>query len=239
MDESGSERERKCGGRHAGRVGFAAGWLPAPQSSTSTARFPTTSRSCTGSTPRCSRRHGRPLTQREYIDELAGHSEEEIIGHWLGRDRPDLAELVAERIARYRDAVADGSTVYPEVRDAVRYAAERVPVAIVSGAAREEIVPVVEAAGLAPLVGVIVAADDVTHGKPHPEGYLRALELLGDGLRPDEVIAFEDTEVGVAAAKAAGMRCVGITRTLGAARLAAADYLIEAVDLAAVERLLA
>jgi beta-phosphoglucomutase len=181
---------------------------------------------------------GRPLTGEEYVDELAGHSEEEIIGRWLGRDRPDLDALVADRIARYLDAVADGSTVYPEVREAVRYAAERVPVAIVSGAAREEIVPVVEAAGLAPHLYAIVAADDVAAGKPHPEGYLRALELLGAGIPAGEVLVFEDTEVGVASAKAAGMRCVGITRTLGAARLAGADELIPAIDLAVLQRLL-
>ena len=183
--------------------------------------------------------NGRSLTQREYIDELAGHSEEEIIGSWLGRDRPDLDELVAERIARYREAVADGSTVYPEVRAAVRHAAERVPVAIVSGAASEEILPVVSAAGLGPLVSALVAAGDVVEGKPHPEGYLRALELLGGGIHAEEVLVFEDTEVGVAAAKAAGMYCVGITRTLGPARLAAADELIPEIDLASVRRLLA
>jgi beta-phosphoglucomutase len=181
---------------------------------------------------------GRPLTGQEYVDELAGHSEEWIIERWLGRDRPDLEELVAERIARYRAAVDDGSTVYPEVREAVRYAAERVPVAIVSGAAREEIIPAVAAAGLAPHLRAIVAADDVAEGKPHPEGYLRALELLGDGILAEEVLVFEDTEVGVASAKAAGMHCVGITRTLGAARLAGADELIPAIDLAAVQRLL-
>jgi len=184
-------------------------------------------------------REGRPLSQRQYLDELAGHTEAEIIGAWLGRDRPDLAELVAERIARYRDLSRDGSTVYPEVRDAVRYAAGRGPVAIVSGAAREEIVPVVEAAGLAPHLRAIVAADDVARGKPHPEGYLRALELFGDGVAPAEVLAFEDTEVGVAAAKAAGVYTVGLTRTLGAARVAAADELIDAIDLETLQRLLA
>ena len=183
--------------------------------------------------------YGRPLTGQEYVDELAGHSEEEIIGRWLGRDRPDFEELMADRIARYRDAVSDGATVYPEVREAVRYAAARGPVAIVSGAAREEIVPVVEAAGLAPHVRAIVAAEDVTDGKPHPEGYLRALGLLGGGILAADVVVFEDTEVGVAAAKAAGMYCVGITRTLGAERLACADELIPAVDLATAQRLLA
>jgi beta-phosphoglucomutase len=181
---------------------------------------------------------GRPLTEQQYADELAGHSEEEIIGRWLGRERPDLEELVADRIARYRALASDGSTVYPEVREAVRYAATRVPVAIVSGAAREEIVPVVEATGLAPSISVIVAADDVVDGKPHPEGYLRALELLGGDIPAAAVLVFEDTEVGVASAKAAGMRCVGITRTLGAVRLAGADELIPAIDLAVLKRLL-
>ena len=127
------------------------------------------------------------------------------------------------------------ATVYPEVREAVRYAAERVPVAIVSGAALEEIQPVVEAAGLE--IPVIVAADHVVDGKPHPEGYLIAARTLG--VEPHDVLAFEDTEAGVASAKAAGMRVVAITRTLGAERLAEADELIAALDLATIQRLLA
>jgi len=175
---------------------------------------------------------GRPLTEREYYGELAGHSEEEILERWLGRSTP---ELVADRIARYQARASDGATVYPEVREAVRYAAERVPVAIVSGAALEEIQPVVEAAGLE--IPVIVAADHVVDGKPHPEGYLIAARTLG--VEPHDVLAFEDTEAGVASAKAAGMRVVAITRTLGAERLAEADELIAALDLATIQRLLA
>jgi beta-phosphoglucomutase len=177
--------------------------------------------------------HGRPLSQHEYYSELSGLSEEEIIGRWLGR--VDDA-LIADRIARYRALVADGSTVYPEVREAVRYAAERVPVAICSGAYAEEIEPVVAAAGLTPFVSALVAADHVTHGKPHPEGYLRAAELLG--VPPDSVLAVEDTEAGVAAARASGARVVGITRTLGAERLAGADELVDRIDLALLQRAL-
>jgi beta-phosphoglucomutase len=176
---------------------------------------------------------GRPLTQRQYVDELAGHSDEEIVRAWLGRDAP---EVVAERIERYRATVADGSTVTQEVRAAVRYAAERVPLAVVSGAARAEIEPVLEAAGLAPLVRAVVPADDVAEGKPHPAGYLRALELLGDGLRAADVVVFEDTEAGVASAKAAGMRCVAVAGTLPPERLAAADDLVPRLDVDAVRR---
>jgi len=178
--------------------------------------------------------HGRPITEQQYYDELAGHTEEEILRRWLGRDDP---ELVADRIARYLARAAGGATIYESVREAVRYAAARVPVAIVSGAAFEEIAPLIEAAGLSAQIPVIVAADHVADGKPHPEGYLRAAELLG--VPPAEILAFEDTEVGVASAKAAGMRCVGITRTLGAARLGEADELIPELDLESVRRLLA
>jgi beta-phosphoglucomutase len=175
---------------------------------------------------------GRPLSEREYYDELAGHSEEEILERWLGRSTP---ELVADRIARYRARASDGATVYSEVREAVRYAAERVPVAIVSGAALEEIEPIVEAAGLS--IPVIVAADHVRDGKPHPEGYLIAARTVD--VEPRDVLAFEDTEAGVASARAAGMRVVGITRTLGAERLSGADELIPALDLETMQRLLA
>jgi len=182
---------------------------------------------------------GRPLTEQQYYDELAGYSDEEIVYRWLGRDHPAVEQAVAERVARYRAAVSDGSTVGPEVRAAVRYAAERVPVAIVSGAARAEIEPVVEAAGIAPLFRTIVSADDVAEGKPHPEGYLRALAVLGNGLQAEDVLVFEDTEAGVASAKSAGMRCVGLTRTLGAARLAQADELVPELDLETIRRLLA
>ena len=178
--------------------------------------------------------HGRPLTEREYYGQLAGHTEEEILERWLGRVDP---ELVAERIARYLAVAQGGDTIYEPVRDAVRFAAARVPVAIVSGAALEEIEPLVEAAGLSDSIATIVAADHVVDGKPHPEGYLRAARLLD--VAPVDVLAFEDTEVGVASAKAAGMRCVGITRTLGPERLSAADELIHHLDLDAVRRLLA
>jgi HAD superfamily hydrolase (TIGR01509 family) len=177
--------------------------------------------------------HGRPLSEREYYDELAGHSEEEILRRWLGRADP---ELVADRIARYRARVSDGATVYPDVREAVLHAAARVPVGIVSGAALEEIEPVVKAAGLAESLTVIIAADHVSEGKPHPEGYLKAAGLLG--VDPRDTLAFEDTEVGVASAKAAGMRCVGVMRTLGAARLAHADELIPELSPEAMRRLL-
>ncbi len=182
--------------------------------------------------------HGRPLAEAEYYDQLAGLSDPEIVHRWLGV-RDDAEGVVHQRVRRYREAVADGSTVHPPVRRAVAYAAARVPVAIVSGAAAAEIAPVVAAAGLTQLFTAVVTADDVTQGKPHPEGYLRALGLLAErapGLLPAEVTAFEDTEAGVLSAKAAGLRCIAVSRTLAPERLAAADELIPSVDEAVIRR---
>jgi HAD superfamily hydrolase (TIGR01509 family) len=55
---------------------------------------------------------------------------------------------------------------------------------------------------------VIVAGDDVLHGKPHPEPYLKAAALLG--VKPEECVAFEDSLSGLRSAEAAGTKAVGI-----------------------------
>jgi HAD superfamily hydrolase (TIGR01509 family) len=55
---------------------------------------------------------------------------------------------------------------------------------------------------------VIVAGDNVIHGKPHPEPYLKAAELLG--VKPENCVAFEDSISGLRSAEAAGTKAVGI-----------------------------
>ncbi|MGH3033992.1 MAG: HAD family hydrolase [Gaiellaceae bacterium] len=181
---------------------------------------------------------GHPLSAQEYFDELAGLSDPQIVRAWLGDDHPAREEVLEERISRYRRRVADGSTIPEEARQAVRYAGERVPVAVVSGAMRAEIEPVLAAAGLLDLFGVIVAADDVTHGKPHPESYEVALARLDGDLGAADVLVLEDTEAGIAAAKAAGMRCVAVLGTLAPERLAAADEVVESLGVDVMRRLL-
>jgi HAD superfamily hydrolase (TIGR01509 family) len=176
---------------------------------------------------------GKPLGTAQYFAELAGLSDPEIVRTWLGEERP---ELVAERVSRYQARAADGSTVGPAAREAVRYAAKRAQLGVVSGAARVEIESVLTSAGLAELVSLVVAADDVEAGKPDPEGYIRALELLDR--RPDEAVAFEDSEAGVAAAKAAGLRCNALEGTVEVDRLAAADEIVGALDVELMQRLL-
>jgi beta-phosphoglucomutase len=184
--------------------------------------------------------HGKPLSAQEYFDELAGLSDLEIVRTWLGRDHPDVDAVIGERIERYRAAVADGSSVHEHVREALRYAATRVPLAVCSGAARAEIEPVVEAAGLAPLLRGIVSSDDVAEGKPDPEGYLTTMRELLDGVDPADVLVFEDTEAGIASARAAGVgRVVAVTGTLAPQRLRDANELVDTIDVDLMRRLLA
>jgi beta-phosphoglucomutase len=181
--------------------------------------------------------HGRPMSAQEYFDQLAGLSDPEIVKTWLGEDHPDVQAVIDERVSRYREAAADGSTVHDHVREAVRYAAERTQLAICSGAARDEIEPVVESAGVAACFSAIVTSDDVVHGKPDPEGYVKALTLLGAD--PAESLVFEDTEAGVASARSAGVgRVLAVRTTLEPDRLAGADELIDRIDIGLMRRLL-
>ena len=168
------------------------------------------------------------LTPERYFTTLAGHTDEEILG-------PNPA-LIARRIERYNELVADGSTIDDETRAAVRFVASRLQVGIVSSAYSVEIEPVLRASGLADAFDVMVTLDDVSRGKPDPEPYLLAAGRLG--LEPSELLVFEDTDVGVRAAKAAGARVVGLSRTLGADRMGAADEIAERIDVPLLERLL-
>lgn len=180
--------------------------------------------------------YGTPLSDREYYERLSGLAEHTIAEMCLGSGDPRIPVFIQKRIDRYRTTVADGSTVPEAMREAVRFAAERARLAIVSGAAREEIVPVVAAAGLGELLATVVADDDVERGKPDPEGYLLALAALGAA--PGETLVFEDTEAGVASAKAAGTRVVAVLGTQARERLAEADELVETIDVPLLRRLL-
>jgi beta-phosphoglucomutase-like phosphatase (HAD superfamily) len=146
--------------------------------------------------------------------------------------------VLGEHGRRYRAVVADGSTVGDGARAAVRAAAARVPVGVVSGAERQHVELIMAAAGLDGLLGATVGLEDVRRGKPDPEGYLLGLARLDARLAAADVLVFEDTDHGVAAARAAGMRCVAVLGSVPAARLQAADEVVPALDAALVTRLL-
>jgi mannitol-1-/sugar-/sorbitol-6-phosphatase len=95
--------------------------------------------------------------------------------------------------------------------------------AIVTSATRPLAVARLEYAGLA-LPTHMVTADDVLHGKPSPEPYLKGAALLG--VAAGNCLVFEDTPAGVAAARSAGMRVIALHTTYPSAALAAADTIV-------------
>ena len=84
-----------------------------------------------------------------------------------------------------------------------------VPRAVATSASRRDMERALDALELRAHIGVTVAADDVRYGKPHPEVYLKAAERLG--VDATACVVFEDAIVGVQAARAAGMRAIGVT----------------------------
>lgn len=90
----------------------------------------------------------------------------------------------------------------------IEAAAGQIPFAIVSGSPRDSIARTLQTLGLTHHFPVIVGAEDYTHGKPAPEPFLRAAELLG--IAPERCLVFEDADAGVQSARAAGMAVVRV-----------------------------
>jgi sugar-phosphatase len=79
-----------------------------------------------------------------------------------------------------------------------------------------------------PMPRVLVCADEIQHGKPHPEGYLTAATRLGRAAT--DCVVIEDTPAGLEAARAAGMRAIGVCGTYAASALAMADLVVTRLD---------
>ena len=75
-----------------------------------------------------------------------------------------------------------------------------------------------------PVPEILVTSDDVTHGKPHPEPYLKGAARLG--FSPAECVVIEDAPAGIESARGGGMKVIGMTSTYAAAALQHADAVI-------------
>lgn len=107
-----------------------------------------------------------------------------------------------------------------------------VRVGIVTGSTRRELRDALAELDLADRFDVTVTTEDYAPGKPHPAGYLLGAERLG--VAPGRCVAVEDSEVGVAAARAAGMRVVGTTAASDGSPapqdLSSADLVVAGLD---------
>lgn len=88
-------------------------------------------------------------------------------------------------------------------------------------------------AGL-PIPRVLVTGEDVTSGKPAPDGYLLAAQRLG--VAPSQAVVFEDTPPGIAAARSAGSHVIGVATTHAPAQLRGAAFVVPDLTSITVER---
>lgn len=99
-------------------------------------------------------------------------------------------------------------TAVPEVLEQIEEAHKRIPFAVVSGSTRESVTKSLDILGLLDKFDVLVCAGDYKKAKPDPEPFLLAAQKLN--VPPESCLVFEDTEMGIQAATAAGMASVRI-----------------------------
>ena len=111
-----------------------------------------------------------------------------------------------------------------------------VPMAVASSAMRKNVEFVVDALGYREYFRSLVSRNEVTHVKPDPEIYLTAARQLE--VDPAQAVAFEDSYVGVEAAKNAGMKCVAVASTFPIEELRPlADLAVPSFEAVSLERL--
>jgi beta-phosphoglucomutase len=133
-----------------------------------------------------------------------------------------IAAAVERKHHHYERAIREVLQLVPGAGEFVENAAlDGYQLAIVSGALRREIELVLDLTGLRPHFAEIVAAEDVTACKPDPQGYQRAREMLA--LSPNRCVVVEDSLQGLAAARAAGLRCAMLSTSHDDALVGRAD----------------
>lgn len=161
--------------------------------------------------------HGLPALTMEMRARIDGKRNSEIFPMLFGRDvsAVEAREFEEEKESAYRELsrerlrpVAGALTLLE------RLAARGIGVAVATSAPAKNVAHTLAAIGLADRIGVIARSDAVPRGKPFPDVFLHAAQALG--VPAEACLAFEDAPVGVAAARAAGMRCVAITSTFSA-----------------------
>ncbi len=117
-------------------------------------------------------------------------------------------EQVAHRKEGYYHELLPTLKAIPEVIEHIEAQLGRIPFAVVSGSRRDSVVGSLNALNLLHKFDVLVCAEDYKKGKPAPDAFLLAAEKLG--VAPADCLVFEDTDLGIEAATAAGMASVKV-----------------------------
>jgi len=155
--------------------------------------------------------------------------------HSIRLSGEDQKSALARKSQRYRQLLQEHFTLFPGAVRFVKAAAGRYPLALASGARREEIESTLDSAGLRRYFVIIVAAEDFAQGKPHPESFLLALERLNatmdtPPIQPEECLVIEDSVGGIQGARAAGMPCMAVANSYPKEKLQAANRIVTSLE---------
>jgi len=151
--------------------------------------------------------------------------------HGLKLTEEQIAEAVKLRQDYFLEDITENTVrVFPGVRELIDRGLERAEftLAIATSADLEKSRAVLRSTGIPYERMVYVTGSEVAKKKPHPDIFLAAAEKMP--LAPARCAVIEDSVDGVAAAKSAGMRCLAVTNTVGAEKLAAADLVCESLE---------
>ncbi len=186
------------------------------------------------------------LAERRNLPLPEGHFEkgfgmrnESIIPDILGwaTDPAEVAALAFEKEETYRELVREnGIEPLPGVREFLQLLQDAgIPAAVGSSTPRSNIDCSLEITGIAEFFKAIIAAEDVSNGKPDPEVFLNGAKALG--YQPGNCIVLEDAQVGIDAARAGGMHVIGVATTHPAESLKHTDTVVHRLDELTIEKL--
>ena len=174
---------------------------------------------------------GKPLVPGHFRQGF-GRKNEFIIPEILGwtNDLAEIRRLSLRKEALYRVVVAErGVEALPGVTTWLQRLRDAgVPCAIGSSTHRANIELSLEMIGIVRYFDAIVTAEDVSHGKPDPEVFLTGAARVNRA--PQNCVVFEDALVGIAAARAGGMKVVAVATTHPPEELTAADRVVRRLD---------
>ncbi len=184
---------------------------------------------------------GIPLTEQDYYARYLGFDDRgAFIAGYRENNRSlseqKLAELIDRKAAYYQDAIRNHVAIFPGVKTLVADLAQTLPLAVASGALRNEIETILATAGLLSYFRAIVSAEDVKQGKPEPEIYLKALAALnatvidGRPIGAADCVVIEDSKEGIRGARRAGMRCLAVTNSHPAELLGEATAVVKSLE---------
>lgn len=156
---------------------------------------------------------GHILSDEDYKQHFAGKTDEAGFKQYFNfmNEEVDLSFVMNQKAKRFLELAADQLIPYPNIVSLIKELSKHVPLVLVTGSLRVEAEIALNACNVIDCFKGIIAAEDVKHGKPDPEGYLQAVNLLG--LKTSDCVVVEDSPSGVKAANNAGIDCIAITNT--------------------------